>query len=178
MEIRYHHETGENLNKQTEIHWKYLSKKVIKTIYVLLAFFVISLACGIFLKTAHEIDFGNFMFSIGIASGFMSMLLLLGHRENREKWFDSNTSKYYNDFPRECIITDKSISVKTPEVISEMSWNVVSGYRHHDNFIFIYIRNYQTIWVWIEKKYVSEKEFSDLLSFLSMNIPLKDQQGS
>ena len=174
MEIRYHQETGENLNTQAEIHWKYLSKKAIKQIYGFLAFFVIFLACGFFLKTAHEIDFGNFMFSIAIASCFISIWLWLGYLENREKWFDSNTSKYYKDFPRECIITDKSISVKTPEVVSEMSWNVVSSYRHHDNFIFIYIRNYQTMWVWVEKKYVSEKEFSDLLSFLSVNIPLKD----
>src|SRR5690348_7225071 len=105
MEIRYHQETGENVNIQAEIHWKYLSKKTIKQIYGLLAFFVVFLGCGIVFKTAHEIDLGNFMFSIAIASCFISGWLWLGYLENREKWFDSNTSKYYKDFPRECIIT-------------------------------------------------------------------------
>lgn len=172
MEIKYIHYNGDCLEKQVKIHWRYfLMKKWWPGLLIYLVGAVVFILLGtVFRGTGKSI--WNLETSLGIGYGIVLLIQAISLNKFRTQWLSYVRSlKQFDEYPVEYSFNEELITIKSPVSYSEMSWKVISGYKLHEDFIFIYLRNFQTTWLWLERKSLSESDSDELIAFLSSHIP-------
>ena len=138
-------------------------------IFISLAFFVWGLL------TRISSDFWNFKTSVGFAYAMIILMLLLSLYDNRTKWLSKCDKAIANKNKKliEYIFTDEKIIIKETDAYAESSWNVITGYRIYNNFLFLYINSSEASYFTIDRNDMAEADFSTLLSFVSNKIQRK-----
>lgn len=173
MEIKYKNTLDNELIEASKIQWRYAQKKSATTI--LLCFLISTGFLMWGLLTMSSSGFWNFKTSMGLAYAMLTLILLVSFYQRRTEWL-SNCEKAIankNEKSLEYIFTDEKIIIKETNSYAEFGWDVITGFRTHNNFLFLYIHSSKSSYFTIDRNDMTEVDFAALLSFASNKIPLE-----
>ena len=63
--------------------------------------------------------------------------------------------------------------IKETDAYAESSRDIITGYRQHNNFLFLYINSSKSSYFTVDQNDMAEVNFTTLLSFVKTKIPLE-----
>jgi hypothetical protein len=173
MGIKYKNTLDKELIEASKIQWWHSQQKFIKTIAICIFISLIFLTWGL-LKPSSS-GFWNFKTTIGLAYAIIVLILLFTLYESRTKWLSNCKSAITtkNKTLIEYTFTNEKIIISQTNAYAESSWDIVTGYRIHNNFLFLYINSSQSSYFTIDRNDMVETDFTILLNFVINKIPLK-----
>jgi hypothetical protein len=170
MEIKYRNTLDDELKKASKIQWRYANKKSFNTVLICIIFSIGFLAWG--LLATNSSGFWNFKTSVGIAYALLTLIFSFSLYESRTKWL-SNCDKAIetkNQKNVEYTFSDERIIIKQADAYSESGWDVITSYRLHNNFLFLYINSSHYSYFTIDQNDMAEADFATLMLFVKSKI--------
>lgn len=173
MEIKYKNTLDNGLIVASKNQWKHAQQKSVKIILLCIFFSLGFFAWG--LLKINSSGFWNFKTSVGLAYAMIVLILLFSLHQSRTKWLLNCEKAIANKNEKliEYIFTDDKIIIKETNAYAEFGWDVITGYRQYNNFLFLYIHSSQSSYFTIDRNDMGEANFPKLLTFASDKIPLK-----
>ncbi len=174
MEIKYKNTLDDKLIEASKIQWRHAHKKSVQTLLLSLL-----LSVGLLVWSSLSINtsgFWNLKSSIGVAFGILTFIYTVNLYESRSQWLLNCTKAIANKNKNliEYIFTEEKITVKEINAYAESGWDIITGYRIHDNFLFLYINSSQSSYFTIDSNDLAEADFTNLVRFVSNKIPVKN----
>ncbi|MBK8788192.1 MAG: hypothetical protein IPN43_17300 [Chitinophagaceae bacterium] len=173
MEIKYKNTLDKELIKASKIQWRYANQKSIKTILICIFFSLGFFAWG--LLTMNSSGFWNFKTSVGVAYAMLTLIISINLSHKRVQRLSSCT-KAIETKNKKCIeytFNNEKIMIKETDAYAESSWDIITGYRQHNNFLFLYINSSKSSYFTVDQNDMAEVNFTTLLSFVKTKIPLE-----
>jgi hypothetical protein len=173
MEIKYKNTLDKQLLEASKIQWRYAQLKSGKIILLCIFFSLGFFAWG--LLTLNSSGFWNFKTSVGVAYAMLVLIYSLNLFLSRSKWLSNCDRAIANKNKNliEYFFTDEKIIIKEKNAYAESSWDIITGYRKHNNFLFLYIHSSKSSYFTIDRNDIAEADFATLLAFVTKKIPLE-----
>ncbi len=172
MEIKYRNTLDNELLVASKNQWKHTQRKSVKYIFLCISFSLVFFAWG--LLKGNSLGFWNFKTSVGLAYGIIGIILLFGLYHSKTQWLLNCEKAIANKNEKliEYIFKDEKIIIKEKNAYAEFGWDVITGYRVYNNFLFLYINSSQSSYFTIDRNDMAEANFATFLTFVSNKIPL------
>lgn len=119
----------------------------------------------------------HFGFAVGIA--FLLFTLIYSYHQLRAKTIFLNKTRNYivklKTYSNEITITldDKAVSYSAYGINQVISWKLFSAYEIRKNVLYLFVDHPNWVAITIDKKYITESQFQELMKFLNGRITRK-----
>lgn len=172
---------------QNKALWDIFTKNHFKRLIFPLTFSLLLIAFGLFdfnnndkVVTMGNTTYYNFHLSLSIGIVFLVTTLMSLIRLVREKsiFFQKvnrlalGHSQNSNTITIE--LSENSVKYQSHELTQEMKWSVFSNYKVYKNYIILTVESYILASVIVDKRLISENEYSELINFIKTKLTEKE----
>jgi hypothetical protein len=179
MEIKVLKPFNNDLIGETKVIWRIAAQRDLRMLTMYFIFGLLMFLTGYSHSLHNNSSLWNFRTGAAFATVLPLLSLAVGLIVGKRKWISKAiicSNKYKGQMPSSYTFNDNLVTVREPDAYTEIKWSVLTGYKLHNGYIFIYGPS-DSIAISLSKSLFSESEYSDLVSLVSSKLPQKINNG-
>ncbi len=168
MEIKIEKKVDDDLIKEAIVKWNFAAKKNFIAIGFCFLISIIFFSIGLLFSVGNS--FWGFATCMGFCFAILSIIFADLLYRSRLKLIEKTKDfiKNRNDkSPIKYVFTDEMVTISGFESYAEINWSAFTSYKLHKNYLFLFLRSYETSSITINQVDLSENDYSTLFLFIS-----------